>query len=154
MEVIVYLLFIAGVSLMGIGLIVPLIMLLRRRQLSAYAIGTLTSASVGPDGRVHLTVTFTAGNETLTLTENRRASKAFMNRIGSDVDIRYNPDDAQDFYVVQNKSHLTVSAKIIGLGLIMAVAAEYLGLEYFFVDLPFIRQFHRLLWIVRHRLRW
>ncbi len=143
--------FYCGVALVALSLFFVVRKLRRRSRCSSYAVGILTEAAVVNGSFVRLTVQFTAEGRAMTLTEKRGAPLRLKKMVGKDVDVRYNPDNPEDFYVEQNPMERRAALICLCFGLAFLFGGAFIAGPRAY-ELPFGRQFLRLFWWLRYRV--
>ena len=143
--------FYCGAALIVLGLIMIVRKLRRKSRCSSYAVGTLVEAAPVNGSSVRLTVQFTAEGRTLTLPEKRAAPLRLKKMVGKDVDVRYNPDNPEDFYLEQYSVERRAALICFCFGLVFLFGGAYMAGPRAY-ELPFGRQFLHLFWWLRYRV--
>ena len=138
-----------AIALMAIGLFMLARRLLLHRRCDCATTAEIVDARrINKNGSVLLTVRAEIRGETHTMTEKSGASPKF--RVGDMVEIRYNPDRPEDFYVTDNHSARRAILLCLGLGLAFLIMMFIITPE-FAMRFPFGMYLMRLRWMIRYR---
>ena len=143
-------LFWAGTGLLFLVLIMLLHALFRRLRCSCSCLGLLLDTDLISSRHVRLIVQYTVDGEVIVNKEKQIAFYRFISFIGAELHIRYNPNDPDDFYVVENRASRIPMIVMFVFGLFLIFLGYYISGPLSF-RLPFGPDLNMLLWRFRHR---